>query len=209
VFGPFKNRTVPLLGNHEYNTPGASGFFDYFGASAPPSPGGYSSFRVGGWLVLQLNSNCGEGPGCRPGEAMYEWVRAQLDAAPTTCLAAAWHHAPFSSQADYYRPSSMDPVLSLLSANGLDLLLSGHAHSYERFAPMDATGQPSSGGFRAFVVGTGGALLTAHGAPLAASEARNDTVHGLLELQLQTGGYSWDFLPVEGSSFSDSGSGSC
>jgi hypothetical protein len=208
-FGPFKSRTRPLPGNHEYQTPGASGFFDYFGPYAPPGPGGYSSFRVGEWLVLLLNSNCGEGPGCEPGGAMYEWVRAQLTENPTACLAAAWHHAPFSSQADYYRDASMDSILSLLRTHGLDVLLNGHAHNYERFIPLDASGQPDAAGYRAFVVGTGGAMMKPFGTPLTISEARNDTDHGLLELRLDALGYSWSFLPVAGATFTDSGSGSC
>jgi hypothetical protein len=208
AFGSARARTLPVVGNHEYGNPFANGYFTYFaGITAPP---GYSAQRVGNWLVLVLNSNCSVGHGCAPGEAMYQFVQQQLAANPTSCIAAAWHHAPYSSEGGYTRDRAMDPILSLLAANGLDVLLAGHAHSYERFARLDAQGRPSATGYRLFVVGTGGITLRpSNPQPWPGSEARNTTDHGVMELNLRNGGYDWSFVPIAGRTFTDAGSDTC
>jgi hypothetical protein len=205
TWGRHLARTRPSPGNHEYHTAGASAYFSYFGAAAGPSALGYYSYDVGGWHVLSLNSNIS----ASSGSTQYEWVRGDLAANKASCSVAYWHHPVFSS-GEHGNNSTMRAILRLLYENGVELVINGHDHEYERFAPQNADGQPDpERGFREFVVGTGGKGLDPFPRIQPNSEVRDSTAYGVLRLTLREAGYDWEFVPVAGSSFRDAGSGAC
>jgi len=210
-WGGVKDRTHPVPGNHEYGTGGARAYFDYFGAAAGDPGKGYYSFNAGEWHIVALNSNCAEIGGCGTGSAQEKWLRADLIANPTRCTLAFWHHPMYSSGDTH--GSHIDRVGDLwntLYQYGAEIVLSGHDHLYERFSPQDASSsRDTSTGIRQFVVGTGGKGLYSFGGGIANSEVRNDRTFGVLRLILRPAGYDWEFVPVSGSSFTDSGSGTC
>jgi hypothetical protein len=204
-----RGRLRPVPGNHDYQTANATGYFSYFGAAAgtpyqpwPGTPGqGWYSYNVGSWHVVALNSECDAVGGCGPGSPQLVWLVADLAAHPVACTLAYWHHPRFSS-GPHGDDLQTDPLWRALAAAGADIVLTGHDHDYERFAPIDA--------IRSFVVGTGGRSLYAWpGAPIANSQVRANDTYGLLELQLGTGSYTWRFVRAAGGSFTDSGSGTC
>jgi len=209
-WGRHKARTRPTPGNHDYLTPGASGYFDYFGAAAGERDRGYYSYRLGPWHIVVLNSNCPEVGGCDSGSPQAQWLRANLAANPTPCTLAYWHHPRFSSG-----PHGSDPTVQAfwqaLHDYGAEVVLSGHDHTYERFAPQDPQGRLDPvRGVRQFVVGTGGASHHRFAGPAAAnSEARSDDTFGVLKLTLYPTGYEWQFIPAAGRTFTDSGAAPC
>ena len=201
-WGRHRSRTRPVPGNHEYETPGAAGYFDYFGGNAGPRGLGYYSFDLGSWHVVALNSNIPVGTTSAQGS----WLRADLAANPSRCTLAYWHHPMYSSgrHGNYER---MGDLWRILSDAGAELVLSGHDHTYERFAPQDAGGfADDAHGIRQFVVGTGGASLYPFSMIRPNSEARLSAL-GVLKLTLRTGGYDWEFVTVSGPG--DFGSGAC
>ena len=207
-WGRFKARTRPAVGNHEYGTPGAAGYFAYFGRAAGRRDRGFYAYRLGAWRAIVLNSNCSQVP-CGPGSAQLRWLRAELRAHPSRCTLAYWHHARFSS-GPHGPDASMAPLWNTLYAAGADVVLAGHDHHYERFAPLDAAGRVvRRRGIRAFVVGTGGRSHYPPVRRVRGSEVRNWRTFGVLRLTLQPGGYDWRFVPVAGSGFTDAGSGRC
>lgn len=208
-WGAAKAITRPAVGNHEYLTPGAAGYFDYFGAQAGPRDSGWYAFDVGRWRLYALNSNCGQIGGCDPGDRQYEWLANDLAAHPRTCSLAFMHHPRWSS-GKYQINGDLAAIVGLLDAAGVDLMLAGHAHNYERYAPQSTDGVADVDGIRAFVVGTGGRNLTdADVRVLPNSVVRNDTAYGVLRLTLDAGSYGWSFLPIAGSELSDSGAAAC
>lgn len=209
-WGRHKARTYPSLGNHEYYTPDASGYFDYFGAAAGDPGEGYYSYDIGGWHVVVLNSMCENVGGCEDGSPMLKWLEEDLAANPETCTLAYWHHPLFSSGETHGNQDKMKPAWDVLYAANVDVVVNGHDHDYERFASQDPNGVADpERGIREFVVGTGGASLRPFGKIQPNSEIRNADTYGVLELTLRTSGYDWEFVPVTGSTFTDSGSGSC
>jgi 3',5'-cyclic AMP phosphodiesterase CpdA len=187
TWGRFKDRTWPAPGNHEYYTPGAKPYFDWWGARAGR---GYYSFDLGTWHVISLDSNLA--PAAHA--AQLEWLRADLAAHPARCTLAYWHHPLYSSGGHGSIPKMRD-AWQLLYAAGAELVLSGHDHDYERFAPQDADGRlDPTHGIRQFVVGTGGAYPTPFLLPVAHSEVRDSNRTGVLRLHLYTGGYGWEFV---------------
>ena len=209
AWGAAKERTHPVPGNHEYGTSHADGYFEYFGAVAGPRPQGYYSFDIGAWHLIAINSNCSEVGGCGEGSPQERWVREDLARHPARCTLAFWHHPLFSS-GQHGAFESMRPIWQALYDGGADIVLNGHDHDYERFAPQTPTGQPDpSRGIREFVVGTGGKSRRPFRAPVANSEARSDSVFGVLRLSLAPIRYEWSFVPAQGGAFSDSGSGDC
>ena len=220
TWGRVKYVTYPVPGNHEYDDPagGAQGYFDYFnGAGNATGPAGdrsrgYYSYDVGGWHVIALNSNCASiAGGCGAGSAQEPWLRADLAANPAPCTLAYWHHPRFSSGAQA-SSTTFSPFWQALQEAGADVVLAGHAHDYERFAPMLADGTiDATNGIRSFVVGSGG--KSHHPFPsttfVPGSEAQDDETFGALELTLRPRGYSWQFRPEAGATYSDSGSASC
>jgi hypothetical protein len=204
TWGRHKARTRPVPGNHEYHTAGASGYFNYFGAAAA-GPGGYYSYDVGEWHVVVLNSNIARDAG----SAQIAWLRQDLAASTRQCTLAYWHHPRFSSGA-HGNDASMQPFWDELYAAGAELVLVGHDHDYERFAPQTPTGaaDPVSG-IRQFVVGTGGRSLRGLGTVRPNSEVFRSDTHGVLKLTLGAGSYAWEFVPIAGKTFTDGGTGGC
>jgi calcineurin-like phosphoesterase family protein len=211
TWGRFKNITRPVVGNHEYGTSAAADYFSYFGAAAGEPQKGYYSFNIGAWHVIALNSNCSEpGINCAVGFAQEGWLRADLDAHRNRCVLAFWHHPMFSSGQHGNFPT-MREFYNALYEKGADLVLVGHDHDYERFAPQAPTGvlDPIRG-IREFVVGTGGRdLLSLRKQRKPNSEVGQDNTYGVLMLRLHPTSYDWQFVPEAGRSFHDSGSQAC
>jgi hypothetical protein len=208
TWGEWLPITRPVVGNHEYEQPDAEAYFSYFGAAAGTPGEGWYSFDSNGWHVVVLNSECGI-VGCGPSSPQYEWLQRDLGASEAMCTLAAWHRPRFSS-GHHGGDASTAPLWRLLDDEGAELVLSGHDHHYERFAPQDATGSRTAAGMRQFVVGTGGKNANRlEGDPAGNSLVRSDNTLGVLRLTLDDGSYDWRFVPVEGSTFGDAGSASC
>ena len=209
-WGRHKDRTRPTPGNHDYGTSGAAGYFAYFGPAAGEPEKGYYSYDLGTWHIVVINSNCAQVGGCGTGTPQEQWLRQDLAAHPAACTLAYWHHPRFSSGHEHGTNEQMAPIWQTLYEHGADVVLAGHEHNYERFAPQDAGGYPDEDqGLRQFVVGTGGKSLYGFGDPLPTSEVRNAETLGVLMLRLHATGYDWQFVPVAGSEFADVGNGSC
>ncbi|HEX9013254.1 MAG TPA: metallophosphoesterase [Anaerolineaceae bacterium] len=209
IWGSFKNRTYPIPGNHDYMTIGASGYFGYFGAAAANPSQGWYSFNLGSWHILAINSNCVQVGGCNTNSPQEQWVRADLAAHPALCTMAIWHHPRYSSgrNGDF---TQMTAIWQDLYNAGADVVLSGHDHDYERFAPQDASGNlDPNRGIVQIVAGTGGGSYTALIYPLQPNSlASLDYTYGILKMTLHSNSYSWQFVPVSGS-YTDSGTASC
>jgi hypothetical protein len=210
TWGRFREKTHPSPGNHDYNTAGAFGYYNYFGAAAGDPAKGYYAFDLGAWRFYALNSNCGA-VSCSAGSQQEQWLRADLATRPRTCLAAFMHHPRFASGPTATRRdnTSVAPLYQAFYEASGDLWLVGHNHYYERLTRLGPTGAIDLGrGIRNFVVGTGGRGFSAFGEPITGSEVRSQTF-GVLELTLRDGGYDWAFVPVSGSTFTDSGTDTC
>lgn len=206
-WGRHRERTRPAVGNHEYLTPKAKGYYGYWGAQAGDPTRGWYAYSLGGWRILVLNSNCGE-VDCEAGSEQERWVREELKAHGGRCALAYWHHPRFSS-GPHGDERAMRDLFKALDEGGVELALTGHDHHYERFAPQDADGRPSSDGVRQFVVGTGGRMPYRLAETAANSEVRHSGTYGVLELTLKPSSYAWRFIPVEGASFEDRGEADC
>jgi hypothetical protein len=210
TWGRFKDRTRPVPGNHEYHSDGASGYARFFGVAAGDPAKGYYSYDLGKWHILALNSECAAVGGCDAKSAQGQWMRADLAAHPDVCTLAYFHKPFFSSGAKHGPDPEMKPLWEALYTAGADIVIGGHDHHYERFAPQDPDGHANPRGIREFVVGTGG--KNSHrelGAPQPNSEARNADTYGVLKLTLHPTGYDWEFIPESGKTFTDAGSGTC
>lgn len=207
-WGRVKAITRPSPGNHDYNTADARGYFSYFGPVAGRRAKGYYSFDLGDWHLVALNSNCGEVGGCGRGSPQEKWLRRDLAAHPSTCTLAYWHHPRFSS-ALHGNSAAPAAFWRALYDAGADVVLNGHDHAYERFAPQDPRQRADRAGIREFVVGTGGRSHYGFGTPEPNSEVRNSHTFGVLELTLRADGYDWRFVAEAGGTFEDSGSDTC
>jgi hypothetical protein len=211
TWGRVRDRTRPVPGNHDYGTPGAAGYFRYFGQHAGPVGRGWYAFDHGTWRIYALDSDCELTGQCRRGTRQYRWLKADLANHPRHCVMAVLHHPAFSSGPHGNSKRTM-PLLNLLYRAGAELVVNGHDHIYERFAPARPWGGRSEAhGMRQFIVGTGGAPLYGwkpDGRP-AHSVVRQNEVHGVLRLDLRWDGYAWRFLPVAGARFDDTGTGTC
>ena len=209
TWGRFKDRTRPSPGNHDYNTSDASGYFGYFGEAAGTQGQGYYAYEAGDWQVLALNSNCDEIGGCEEGSPQELWLREELTSSDAQCTLAYWHHPLFSS-GDHGGDSSVQPLFQALYDDGAELVINGHDHNYERFAPQDAEGthDPVSG-VREFVAGTGGTGNRSIDVIAANSESRFTDAFGVLALSLYSDGYEWEFVSEDGSGFNDVGIEAC
>jgi hypothetical protein len=208
TWGAFRERTYPVPGNHEYLTSGATGYFDYFGARAGPSGTGWYAYDLGSWRIYALNSDCVV-VGCAVASEQEQWLRADLAASPHSCVLAYWHHPRFSS-GQHGNDSEVGPLWNALYDAGAEVIINGHDHDYERFAPQTPGGAADSAtGIREFVVGTGGASLRSFSTIRSNSQVRNSATHGVIKLTLGATGYRWQFIPAGSGAFKDSGSGTC
>ena len=205
TWGRHKNRTRPAPGNHDYHTSGASGYYNYFGAAAGDPGKGYYSYNLGAWHIISLNSETGYGAG----SAQEQWLRADLAANTAVCTLAYWHHPRFSS-GNHGNSTRSQGFWQVLYEYGADLVLNGHDHTYERFAPQNPNAQADPNrGIREFVVGTGGAGLYPFPTIQPNSQIRNNTTFGVLKLTLHATSYDWQFVPIAGQTFTDSGTSNC
>jgi hypothetical protein len=213
TWGAFKDKTNPVPGDEEYETPGAQGYFDYFGAAAHPETSGWYSFNLGSWHIVALNSNCNDIPpqpgtnnGCAAGSPQEIWLRNDLAADSTDCTLAYMHLPRFSSSGGSGR---IGPLVKALYQDDAELLLGGHKHN-ERFAPQTPGGQPNADeGIVQFVVGTGGRGHKAFGTNIRPNSlVRNSSAFGVLKLTLRDESYDWNFVSTD-NSFGDGGSASC
>jgi acid phosphatase type 7 len=203
-------RTRPVVGNHEYHTRGAAGYFEYFGAAAGDPDEGWYAFDAGAWRIYALNSNCEAIGGCESGSPQAQWLREDLAGNPRACVAALAHHPRFSSGEVHGSNDSMGDIWQILQDAGAELYLAGHEHSYERFGPQDAAGAADpERGLVQIVAGTGGRDPYGFDEPLDNSLVRASEVFGVLRLELGEDGYRFEFLPVPGEAFTDRGSGAC
>jgi acid phosphatase type 7 len=215
-WGRVKAITKPVVGNHEYLTPGAAGYFDYFnGAGNQTGPAGqrgqaYYAFDSGQWRWYVLNSNCSQAGGCGATAPQVRWIRDDLQANPRACVGAAWHHPRFSESPS---PDNTiyEPFWQALYEAGAELVLVAHDHNYQRYVPIGLNGAADSArGMRQFVVGNGGRNLQ----PVSPRTdslrvAENDHTFGVLKLTLRSDRYDWTFVPQAGRSYADRGTAPC
>ena len=200
TWGRHKARTKPVPGNHEYLTAGAAGYFSYFSNIAA-----YYAYDLGTWRIYALNSEIS----VTATSAQIAWLQDDLATHPSQCVLAYWHKPRWSSGSNHGSNSSMQALWQVLYDAGAELVINGHEHNYERFAEMNASGSAVSSGLREIVVGTGGAGLYPFSTVLSTSQTRNNNTFGVLKLTLSPGSYQWEFVPVAGATFIDSGSDTC
>src|SRR5215203_3717855 len=225
-WGQYKARTMPVLGNHEYHSSEvAQPYFDYFSATngfkqpAAPVPNrgltpgkGYYSYNTGSWHIVALNSNCNKVGGCEKTSPQGKWLRNNLANTTNRQCTLAYFHDPLYSTGNNIPNPNVKPLWQILYNNGTEVILNGHAHRYERYAPLTPAGRvDSQNGIRQFVAGTGGAP---GGSEIYLDQAPGVRVvetgtSGVLKLDLSAGSYSWEFVPIAGQTFTDSGTGSC
>ena len=202
TWGRHKARTRPTPGNHDYRTNRGRPYFEYFGAAAGSDERGYYSFDLGDWHIISLNSSL-------PRPAQVKWLREDLAAHPVDCVLAYWH-APVYSSGPHTADTAMREIWSILYKAGADVVLNGHDHIYERFAPQDDKGRADAEhGIREFIAGTGGGGVYKIGKIASNSEVRNNNAYGVLKLTLSPGRYAWEFVPIPGAQFRDEGTASC
>ena len=211
TWGRFKDRTRPAPGNHEYHSDGASGYDRYFGAAVGDPKKDYYSYDLGAWHILALNSECEEVGGCDATSPQGKWLVQDLAQHPAGCTLAYFHKPLFSSGGAHGNSPKMKPLWDILFHAGADVVINGHDHHYERFAPQDPDGRLDTvHGIREFVVGSGG--KNSHrpvGPAKPNSEIRNGDTFGVLKLTLHAKSYDWEFVPEEGKTFTDSGADIC
>lgn len=218
AWGRFKSRTIPVVGNHDYRQKNASGFRGIFAGRFTQDGPLWFSLDVEGagsdglpakWHVVALDANCDE-IDCTKDGKQYKWLQKDLKANSTTnCTLALWHHPRFSS-GPHGDATSMTAIWELLDEAGVDLVLSGHDHTYERFEALTSNGSEAKGrGIPSVVVGTGGAPRY----PIAFTHDHSivkDTDHaGVIELLLDNEGWTAGFLPTGGGPVLDEHKGSC
>ncbi len=211
TWGRHKDRTRPVPGNHEYGTQGAEGYFTYFGDAATPlEPGctrdckGYYSYDLGEWHIVALNSEIPN----QAGSEQEQWLRADLDANRTACTLAYYHRPTFSS--GRHKSGAAIDLYRALYDYGADVVLVGHDHNYERFAPQSPSGEyEPDRGIRQFVVGTGGTNTRDFKFIQPNSEVRDHETWGVIKMTLHSDSYDWEFIPMPGQTFTDSGSSPC
>jgi hypothetical protein len=209
TWGRVKSITRPVAGNHDYlNAPGADGYFTYFGAAAGERGKGYYSFNVGAWHIIALNSNCSPAGGCAAGSPQETWLRADLAANQNMCTLVYWHHPKFSS-GEHGNRSDLDVFWNDLYAAGVEIVLNGHDHIYERFNPQNPSGAADPKGIQEFLVGTGGKVINGLGTVKPNSAVRRTDTFGVLKLTLHPTSYDWQFVPEAGKTFTDTGTRNC
>jgi hypothetical protein len=216
TWGRFKSVTHPAPGNHEYQTTGAAGYFDYFngvGNSTGPADdrsAGYYSFDIGSWHIVALNSNCTNIGSCSAGSPEETWLRNDLATHPAACTLAYMHHPRWSSDSGVGSQPQVAPLVQALYDYHADLMLAGHAHTYERFGPQDPAGNAdTANGLVEIISGTGGKSEFAFSSTILPNSLVHADTLGALKLTLHPWSYDWEFVPAAGQTFSDSGTGLC
>lgn len=210
TWGRVKTRTRPAPGNHEFHAAGATPYFAYFGAAAGDPQLGYYSYELGTWHIVVLNSECADVGGCAAGSPQEKWLRADLASHPVACTLAYWHKPLFSSGGTHGNDPTVKPLFQALYDANADVIIGGHDHDYERFAPQNPDGVvEAQRGIREFVVGTGGKNQRPFGPIAPNSESRSVQGFGVLKLILHPGSYDWLFVSEPGKTFADSGSAQC
>ena len=199
-------RTHPSPGNHDYRTPGATGYFNYFGTSAGPGTLGHYSFDLGGWHIISLNSEAD----MSVGSPQLQWLQADLDASTKQCTLAYWHRPLFSTGIHGIDVTSRYVWRALWGA-GVEVVVVGHDHIYERFVPINPFGgSDPNRGVHQFTVGTGGGGLTQFpSGPWPITAVRQNTDYGVLKLTLNEVDFDWEFVGEPGGTFVDTGTGTC
>ncbi|HEV2492094.1 MAG TPA: metallophosphoesterase [Terriglobia bacterium] len=211
TWGRFRSRSIPAPGHHEYIDPNGMGYYNYWGPTAGDPTKGYYSLNYGAWHIIVLNSECSDIHlgGCTATSPQGQWLQADLAANPVTCTLAIWHRTLYTSTANL-ATSAVQPFWQMLYSAGADLVINGHAHNYERFAPQDPNGNlDTAKGLREFIVGTGGGDLMSFTTVANNSQVRNSNTFGVLKLTLHATSYDWQFLPIAGQTFTDSGTQAC
>ena len=207
TWGRHKGRMLPALGNREYATKGAAGWFEYFG-EALPGPEGWYATDIGSWRIYVLNSQCDQ-VDCGEGSAQLAWLQADLAENPRQCSLAIWHEPRFTS-GPHGDTTRVAPFWNVLYAAGAELVLSGHDHAYERLLPMDPSGAlDTDHGLIQVIAGTGGGGGATFDSLRANSAVHDGDTLGVLKLTLRHDSWDWRFLPVPGGRFTDSGSARC
>jgi hypothetical protein len=190
TWGRAKARTRPAVGNHEFHSAGGTPYFDYFGAAAGDPKTGYYSYELGAWHIIVLNSECKDVGGCDSGSPQEKWLRADLAAHPVACTLAYWHKPLFSSGGAHGNDLTVKLLFQALYEANADVVINGHDHDYERFAPQTPDGAADAArGIREFVVGTGGKNRRPFGTTKPNSELRDTTAFGVLKLTLRPKSY--------------------
>lgn len=210
TWGKYRKRTKPTAGNHDYHTKGAKPYFNYFGRRAGGPNRGYYSYDRGAWHIVALNSNCNKVGGCGRRSDQGRWLKKDLARHPSLCTLAYFHHPLHASGTGSDTPE-VKPFWRILYNREADVILSGHAHRYERFRPITPNGEPdSANGIRQFIVGTGGAPGEGQSGPDAPNmQVKKIGTPGVLKLDLAAGSYHWKFVPIAGKTFTDSGTDDC
>ena len=199
-------RTHPAPGNHDYGTANAAGYFGYFGANAGPANRGYYSFDLGNWHIVSLDSEIARDAT----SAQVQWLVSDLAASTKPCTLAYWHKPLFTSGSNHAPDATQKPLFQALYDANADVVVTGHNHQYERFAPQNPNGAADPArGIREFVAGMGGASHYTFGTIQANSEARNSDTFGLLKFTLHANSYDWQFVPEAGKTYNDNGTGTC
>lgn len=209
-WGRHRDRTRPTIGNHDTRTDEGGPYYDYFGDAAGEKGKGWYDYQLGGWQVVVLNSNC-DLVDCDTESEQAEWLRDTLDDSDAKCTVAMWHHPLFTSGWKHGADERVKPFFEILHEHGVEVVLNGHNHHYERFAPQTPDGElDRERGVRQFTVGTGGGGLNGFSKTIAAnSRVRNADTFGVLKLNLFADHYTWKFVGQRGSAFTDAGGGLC
>lgn len=212
TWGRARSRTIPVVGNHEYYTFDAGAYFNYFGPAAGDPTKGYYSLDLGAWHLIVLNSECDRvSGGCAVGSPEEVWLQNDLSSHTQACTLVMWHEPMFTSSTTVTPNTSVLPFWQDLYNANADVILNAHAHNYERFAPQDPGGNLDlARGIPEFVVGTGGiSHMAFNSTPASNSLVRNSTAFGVLKLTLHATSYDWQFVPIAGQTFTDSGTQAC
>jgi len=208
TWGRFKNRIKPSPGNHDYATNDGAAYYEYFGEAAGPPGLGYYSYDLGSWHIVALNSNCGK-VDCSPDSDQVQWLRQDLANSDKQCTLLYWHHPRWSSAAERGGDGNVHSFVTVANEYGAEIIVSGHNHQYERFAPMDTSGNFAREGIRQFVTGTSNIHRYGFGSIHPNSETRDSETLGVLLFRLFPGYYEWEFIPIPGGTYYDSGTDVC
>lgn len=206
TWGRFFDRLYPSPGNHDYMTEAGAPYYEYFGNRAGPAELGYYSYDLGEWHIVALNSNCNN-IACGSESHQAAWLREDLANSEKKCTLLYWHHPRWSSGVAG-GTGSVSTFWRIAVEFGAEIVVNGHDHDYERFAPMDGDGLPDPAGVRQFVAGTGGTYLRQFTETKLNSDVRYNQSHGVLKFELYPGHYTWEFISTSGI-FTDRGTSDC